>query len=359
MTTAIVSDLHIGTRLEADVTRRPEVRERLAQALAAADEVIFLGDTIELRELPVETVLGLTREVLADLSGALAGKRVTVVSGNHDHRLVEAALDRLRVEGGELGSEWSGVPEASPLAAELARLLPDSELVLAYPGVRVRPDVYAIHGHYLDLHMTTPRLECVAGRLLARRTHGPDFAFASPGDYERVVAPLYALSYNLAQGRDDGGKAATRFSNLSRTVWARAHSNGRIGSFLVGRLAIPAGVAALNATGVGPFTSELSGEGLRLAGLTAAAQVVESLGIEADHVIFGHTHRQGPLPGEEHEPGWRTPDGTRLWNTGSWFLESVLVGGRRQESAYWPGGVTYVRDSGPPEPVNVLRDLEL
>ena len=359
MTTAIVSDLHIGTRLEADVTRRPEVRQRLREALAVADDVVFLGDTVELRELPVEAVLGRAREVLADISDSLAGKRLTVVAGNHDHRLVEAALDRLRVEGGELHAEWSSAPEASPLVAELARLLPDSEVVLGYPGVRVRADVYATHGHYLDLHMATPRLECVVGQALARRTHGPDHEFSSPADYERVVAPLYALSYNLAQGRDDGGKAATRFSNLSRTVWARAHSNGRVGSFLVGRLAIPAGVAALNATGIGPFTSELSGEGLRLSGLEAAARVVKGLGIDADHVIFGHTHRQGPLPGEEDDPGWRTPDGTHLWNTGSWFLESVLLGERRQESAYWPGGVTYVRDSGPPEPVNVLRDLEL
>ena len=43
MTTAIVSDLHIGTRLEADVARRPEVRERLGAALADADHVVFLG----------------------------------------------------------------------------------------------------------------------------------------------------------------------------------------------------------------------------------------------------------------------------------------------------------------------------
>ena len=189
MTTAIVSDLHIGTRLGADVTRRPEVRERLREALAVADEVVFLGDTVELRELPVEAVLGGAREVLADISDSLAGKRLTVVAGNHDHRLVEAALDRLRVEGGELDAEWSSAPEASPLAAELARLLPDSEVVLGYPGVWVRPDVYATHGHYLDLHMATPRLECVVGQALARRTHGPDHEFSSPADYERVACP--------------------------------------------------------------------------------------------------------------------------------------------------------------------------
>jgi hypothetical protein len=29
------------------------------------------------------------------------------------------------------------------------------------------------------------------------------------------------------------------------------------------------------------------------------------------------------------------------------------------ESAYWPGGVVYVHDTGPPEPVNVLRDVDL
>jgi UDP-2,3-diacylglucosamine pyrophosphatase LpxH len=359
VTTAIVSDFHLATRSRADVARRPEVRERLAVALAEANHVIFLGDTIELRELPVESVLRVAREVIGDLSGPLAGKRVTVVPGNHDHRLAEAALDRVRVEGGELTPEWQGAPETSPLAAELARALPESEVMLAYPGLRVRPDVYATHGHYLDLHLTMPRLEAVLGRASARRTLGPGFRLGSVAEYERVLGPLYSLSYNLAQGKEEGGKAASRSSNVSRAVWAAAHSDGRLGAFLVSRVAIPAGVAALNAAGIGPFSSELSGEALRLAGLRGAAKVVESLGVEAEHVIFGHTHRQGPLPGEEDEPGWRTPGGIRLWNTGSWFMESVLAGEQRRASPYWPGGVTYVRDSGPPEPVNVLRDLEL
>ena len=281
------------------------------------------------------------------------------MAGNHDHRIVEPALERARVEGVEIGPEWSAGPEASPLAAELARALPESEVVLAYPGVRVRPDVYATHGHYLDLHMTMPRLESVVGHVFARRMIGPGLPMNSVADYERVLAPLYALSFNFAQGNSDSGKTASRFSNLSRSVWAAAHSNGRVGAFVVGRIAIPAGVATLNVAGLGPFSSELSGERLRYAGLLAAGEMVERLGIEADHVIFGHTHRQGPLPGEEDDSGWRLPNGTRLWNTGSWFLEGVLSRDERQASPYWPGGVTYVRDSGPPEPVNLLRDLEL
>jgi predicted phosphodiesterase len=356
VTTAIVSDLHVGTKLEADVTRRPEVRERLAAALRDADQVVFLGDLVELRELPVESVLELARSVLGDLADPLAGKRVTIVSGNHDHRLVEPCLDRIRAEGAQLGVDWSGAAEVSPLAAELARMLPDSEVVLAYPGVRVRGDVYALHGHYLDLHMVLPRLECVLGRAMAKRMLGPDVRITGPGDYEKAVGPLYALSYNLAQG---GSPTASRFSNLSREVWARAHSNGAVGAFLVGRVAIPAGVAALNLTGLGPYSADLTGEGLRQAGLRALADVLENLDVAAEHVIFGHTHRHGPLPGEEDEPGWRTAGGTRLWNTGSWFLESALLGERRRESAYWQGGVIYVHDSGPPEPVNVLRDVEL
>ena len=30
---------------------------------------------------------------------------------------------------------------------------------LAYPGVWLRPDVYATHGHYVDLHITVPSFE--------------------------------------------------------------------------------------------------------------------------------------------------------------------------------------------------------
>lgn len=357
MTTAIVSDLHIGTSLGADVARRPEVRERLGAALVDAEHVVFLGDLIELRERPVASVVAQARTVLGDLAGPLAGKRVTIVAGNHDHRLVEPCLDRLRVDGAELALDWSGEAQGSPLAAELARMLPGSDVALAYPGLRIRADVYALHGHYLDLHMVVPRLECILGRAMARRMLGPDPHFRTSADYERAVGPLYSLSYSLAQG--GGGGTASRFSNLSRDVWARAHSDGAIGAFLVGRVAIPTGVAALNLAGLGPYSADLTSDGLRQAGLRGIADVLRNLGVEAEHVVFGHTHRHGPLPHEEDEPGWRTPDGTRLWNTGSWFLESALVGERRQKSAYWPGGVIYVRDSGPPDPVNVLRDVEL
>jgi predicted phosphodiesterase len=362
VTTAIVSDLHIGTKLGADLTRRPEVRARLAEAVREADQVVFLGDFIELRELPLEGALRCVRPVLADLAEPLSGKPVTFVPGNHDHRLVEPWLEQLEVDGAELALDSSGAAaELSPLAAELARALPESDVRLAYPGLHVRPDVYATHGHYLDLHLTVPRIESILSRAMARRMLGPEPSFGAPADYERAIGPLYALSYNLAQATGGTSTTASRTSNLSRVVWARVHADGHaaIAGFLLGRVAIPAGVAALNAAGLGPFSSDLSGEHLRSAGLRAMGDVIANLGVEADHVIFGHTHRQGPLPGEEDDEGWVAPSGARIWNTGSWFLESALVGDRRGKSPYWPGGVTYVHDSGAPEPVNVLREVEL
>ena len=39
---------------------------------------------------------------------------------------------------------------------------------VAYPGLRLRPDVYATHGHYLDLPLTVPRIESVVASAMAQ-----------------------------------------------------------------------------------------------------------------------------------------------------------------------------------------------
>jgi hypothetical protein len=73
-------------------------------------------------------------------------------------------------------------------------------------------------------------------------------------------------------------------------------------------------------------------------------------------VLFGHTHRSGPWPGDDTSE-WRTAAGTRLWNTGSWLYEAAFLHERPQQNPYWPGTVIRVNDSGDPEIENVLRDL--
>jgi hypothetical protein len=87
-------------------------------------------------------------------------------------------------------------------------------------------------------------------------------------------------------------------------------------------------------------------------------EVVRRLGIDARHVIFGHTHRAGPLDGDLE--GWTLPGGARLHNTGSWLHEEVFLGGLRDpRNPYFPGGVTFVGDEGPPRTRNVLDGWEL
>jgi hypothetical protein len=75
--------------------------------------------------------------------------------------------------------------------------------------------------------------------------------------------------------------------------------------------------------------------------------VLERLRVEADHVLFGHTHRTGPLPGDDLGL-WRGPGGSALWNTGSWVDEPAYVGPLGTASPYWPGTVVTVEGSGAP-----------
>jgi hypothetical protein len=172
---------------------------------------------------------------------------------------------------------------------------------------------------------------------------------------------MYAFHGELAQG--SARRMFARGGHVSRDVWQRVNgsADGRLGAaagrFLIGSVTIPAAVLALNRIGMGPFSAELTAVELRRSGLLAMGRVADTLAPAAEHVIFGHTHRPGPLPGDE-QPEWTTLRGARLWNSGSWFLESVLTRGSR-DSPYWPGTVLSVDDHGPPRIENAMRDLEL
>jgi predicted phosphodiesterase len=363
MRTAVVSDLHLGGLAAADVAREGRPLAALAEAVSDADRLVLLGDVVELRERPLAQALEVGRPVFEALGRALAGRPVVLVPGNHDHALSEPWLTRLRLNGDALGSEavWTVGAEDSA-AGRLAAWMPDCEVTLAYPGLRLRSDVYATHGHYLDVHLTVPRLESIAASGMGRLT-GLGRSAASATDYETILAPLYAFYSGLAQGAS--ARALARGGSLSRSVWQRVAGDGDTGGasarasavatrFLLGSVTIPGAVAALNVLGLGPFRSTLTGEELRRSGLLAMARVAEVLAPGSEHVIFGHTHRPGPLARDDVAE-WTTLSGTRLWNSGSWLHERAFVRTGR-DSPYWPGTVLTLEDEGPPRLENVLPD---
>ena len=122
--TAVISDLHLGTRSRADVLRRPELRAILFEGLQEADEIVLLGDVIELRELPLPEALEAAFPFFEELGEALPGRRITVLAGNHDHHVVAEWLegrDRLQhlvkqelVGRGRLGRVDPSESEPSP-----------------------------------------------------------------------------------------------------------------------------------------------------------------------------------------------------------------------------------------------------
>jgi hypothetical protein len=117
--------------------------------------------------------------------------------------------------------------------------------------------------------------------------------------------------------------------------------------------AFPVLVATLNRAGIGPLRADLSGAALRQAGIRAMESVASGLGLAAPYLIFGHTHRAGPLPGDErHE--WGTAGGAALINSGCWVQEPSFTGSDPSRSPYRVGFAVWVQEAGPPRLVNLL-----
>jgi hypothetical protein len=354
MRTLVVSDLHLGGRTGVDVLRDPAARGPLLEQAARADRVVLLGDTLELRHGPVREALQGAEPALAELGAALGpGAEVVVVAGNHDHALVTPWLDGRRRP---LGTETRVKPgTASPIARHLAGWLGrgGARVELAYPGLWLRDDVYAMHGHYLDPHGTIPTFERLGAGAMLRLAGGlPDPATAE--DYERVLVPLYAWIHAAAQRTREGrmsvgaGRAGKAYAMLT----GNGHQPIRTRAIAA---AFPLGIRGLNLLGIGPLSSDLGGDALRRNALNGIAAVLDRLGITAEHLIFGHSHRTGPLPADDLLE-WRTPGGAWLHNSGSWVHEPWFTGSARAASPYWPGGAIVVED-GEAAP-RLLRLLE-
>jgi hypothetical protein len=340
------------------VLRRERPRALLLDALAGFDRLVLLGDVLELRQGPVRDALTAAGPVLSEIGAALGSDRqVVIVPGNHDHHLATAWLERRARQnqppalGLESVVDWG----AGETLAAVADALSPARVHAAYPGVWLRDDVYATHGHYCDRHTSVPMFERLGAGAMARIISEPPQGPGRAEDYEATLGPMYAWLDALAQA--GGPKLGESSHGPSVRAW-RALTDGRARSLRRRGLtaAFVVLVAALNRARLGPLRADLSRTELRRAGLSAFSEVLARLGVKAPHVIFGHTHRAGPLARDDPSE-WLAPTGAGLLNTGSWVHEPHFLGTAPRESPYRSGFAAVVSGQGPPELTNLLDSL--
>ncbi len=332
MSTLVVSDLHLGSRLRHDVLTRPEPLQRLLEAVKDVERLVLLGDIVELAEQRVEVAMQEAEPILRLIGRTLGpGREVIVVPGNHDRALVTPWVKRV---GPGLAVDSRVPVDATPALAAVTSWLAPASVHVHYPGVWLAPGVWATHGHYLDRHLL-PESAFGVTRGLLGRVPQPG---ASPIDYERA-----------------GGLSLTRLEALlikalPRPLAALAEDLAE----LIRASTMPLAPRRLLHPGMARFTATLLGAQMRRASIPALSHVVGRLGVDAEWVLFGHVHRLGPLAGDL-ERRWCGPRGRpRVINTGSWVYEPLLVHNAFAPHPYWPGGAVILEDERPPRAVGLL-----
>jgi hypothetical protein len=356
--TLVISDLHLGK--PSDVLRRPDLREPLLEEVRRADRLVILGDGLELRDQPQRAALEIAGDFFADAGRALGPDgELLVLAGNHDHGLVAGWIDgRLVAEpSGFLGLEHRLEPaEAGPLAAALAGRAGAARVRFAYPGVWLRDDVYALHGHYSDLHSKVPTIERLAAGAMARFAVSLPGEGAVPDDYEAALAPIYAWMHALTQRHDRAVVSAG--AGASARAWVALAGEGRARHPLR-TLALGGGftlaVAGFNALGLGPLDRHLTGAALRSGYLYGIREVLARLGVDAHYVVWGHSHRAGPFARDDRAE-WTTHAGGAILNTGSWVYQPHFLTEEPGGSPYWPGTAVIIDGDAPPRLVGLLAD---
>ena len=336
MRTLIVSDLHLGARLQRAVLTRPGPLGALLDSLDGVERLVLLGDVVELAEGRPAEAMEAAEPVLRALGERMGAEReVILVPGNHDGALVRPCL---RARGMSRAVDASLPPDATPLLARTASFLAPARVRIHYPGVWLSERVWATHGHYLDGHLLPEVAYGIARGLLGRVPRDD----ATPAEYEQPGRPSVTRLEALL----------TRW--LPRPLAALADDAAE---FLraASMPGVPRGPLGHR---IAPLNAALLGLQMRRASIPALARVVHRLGVDADSVIFGHVHRAGPLAGDDVRR-WRGPDGTpRIFNTGAWVYEPLLLHRARAPHPYWPGGAVVMEAGRAPRATGLLDHLD-
>jgi hypothetical protein len=334
--TLVVSDLHLGARLQHSVLTRPEPLHRLLDALEPVQRLVLLGDTVDLIEGRAVHAMEEAEPVLRAIGRRLGPDReVVLIPGNHDSLLVRRWV---RARGAQLAAQTEVPLAATPALSRVTSWLAPARVRVFYPGAWLTPAVWATHGHYLDRHLLPGRAFGIARGLLGRMPR----TGANPLDYEHTRRPSLArfsgsLPRPLAALLDDIAELA-RASTMPAVPRRGIHRRLLHRSFA-------------------PFTAALLGSQMHRASIPALARVVHRLGIDCQWALFGHVHRLGPLPGDDSFK-WRGPGGRpRVANSGSWVYEPLLVHRANPPHPYWPGGALLIEAAEDPRAFGLLDDL--
>ena len=306
--------MHLGQGGGISVLELARPLERLLEAVRHYDRLVLLGDVIELAEAHDSHSVPIAEPVLRAISTALRpGAEVVLVPGNHDHALIQTWS---RAEGESLAREAIVPHDASPLLARVVACLGADRVQVCYPGIWLRDDIWATHGHYLNHYL---RPVSSIGLLHPRHRQTPADP-RLPADYEYI-----ANSPAKPHMRD----------GLPPQRW---HDR-----------AVPPLLA--------PLMTRLLARQVRNHSLPALAHAVHALGVQAPWVVFGHVHRLGPMPGDAAAPWLGLTEGQRLLNTGSWRFEPVIGHRIHPPHPYWPGGAVAIDDDESPRAVGLLDGL--
>ena len=307
--TLVVSDLHLGRprRPGRAAPRAPSARRWWARWPASTGWSCS-GDVLELRHGPLRDALAAARAGAAESSAPRSGPAARSWSSPATTTTGCCGAGSSARDAAVAARPASPPVESDPRRAArrgwLDALAP-ARVRVAYPGVWLRDDVYAIHGHYLDRHNTVPILERLgAGADRAGRRRARGRARRRAEDYEAALAPMYAWIDAVAQSGGLRGWAAAAASRSRAWRALERRERGGGGSVRAPRdraLGSRWCVAGLNRAGHRAAARRRVGRRAAprpaLRGVRRGAR--RASGCPRPHVIFGHTHRAGPLPGDD------------------------------------------------------------